>query len=117
GGIVRLTAPAATTCGSKACWTLVGLPTTGMKYKDGTKPPLNDGVKGITGKSRAAGAGQILWTAKGATIPSFALGTGLALPVSAQVVTNDDGCWEADFSTSDVKANSPVYFRATHKAP
>jgi cysteine-rich repeat protein len=116
GGIVaQLSVPAGTmSCGTKPCWSLIGSPPSGIKYKDPEKPPVRDGVKQILGKSSLNGKAKVQVKAQGSSVPEIALGDGLDYPVTAQVVTRDGACWEATFTQADEKKNNPTMFKAMH---
>ena len=113
--VVALTAPANVLCGTVPCWSAKGDPTTSVAYKDKTKPAVSDGVASIKGKAGTDGKAKLSMKAQGLNIPAFTMGSGLASPVVARVVTSDAGCWEASFTAEDEKKNDGVTFKAVRK--
>ena len=114
--LVSATAPAASTCGSKPCWSFTGPSGSpnGVKYNDPAKG--NDGVKGVKGKASSSGKAKLLFKGLGANIPTIGI-AGITYPVTAQVLTSDAGCWEQQFSAADEKKNDGSLFKAVHVAP
>jgi hypothetical protein len=106
--LLRATAPAGGTCGSRACWKAKG--TTGLGYKDPLRDP--DGVDKITLKAGAATKAKVQVSMKGSGVPLPALGS-LGLPLQAQVQGEQGTCWEASFGPAGVIRNDASAFKGT----
>ncbi len=117
GVVVGMTAPAGGMCGTKPCWRTSGNPASGISYKDGAKPPANDGIKLIKGKASASGKAQIQFQGAGQNVPELSLGSGLASPVTAQIHAAGGSCWQANFATDDASKNDAQTFSAIHNTP
>jgi hypothetical protein len=113
--VLQLAAPANVLCGTTPCWSEKGTPVASVKYKDKSKPPASDGITSIKGKAGAGGKAKLSMKAKGQSVPAFALGSALAYPVLARVVTSDAGCFEAAFTAENEKKNDGVTFKAVRK--
>src|SRR5262249_15848923 len=107
--ILRLIAPAGGTCGTKPCWKQLGSPAApkGYKYKD--VDGLPDDLDGITIKAGLAGAAKLSLKGKGAHLMMPHLGA-LALPLTAQLQSENGQCWEGAFSTPTT--NTSTQFKA-----
>ncbi|MBI5503451.1 MAG: hypothetical protein HY899_01510 [Deltaproteobacteria bacterium] len=120
GGIVaNMTAPAASTCAGIDCWKMLGTAGNekGVAYKDKSRIPEHDGVKTLIGKADdgTAGKASVKLVALGENIPAMATGSGLSGTVTAQVVTNNAACWDAQFPSAT--KNDGVLYKAKFKAP
>ncbi len=107
--LLKMTAPAGGTCGSRPCWKQIGrVPPKGFKYKD--RDGLPDDLDGITIRAGGAGAAKLTLKGKGDNIPLPPLGPTLMLPLKAQLQSENGQCYEGTFSTPLV--NSTLDFKA-----
>lgn len=113
--VLRLDAPAGGSCGGKPCWKASGKPgqETGFVYKD--TAGASDGVRSLVLKAHESKA-KLALAAKGANVPAPALGSGVPLPVRAQLVHSGGACWGASFGEPDVKHNDGERLKAARKA-
>jgi cysteine-rich repeat protein len=108
--IVRAAAPAGGVCGTgnklKDCWK----PTKkGFKYVDKALTP--DGLLKVDLKEGVEpGKAKVLVTGKGDNLPMPAL--PLPLPLRAQLHAGNGTCWEATYSATGLKKNTPAEFKA-----
>ena len=109
GLLLKMTAPAGGTCGSRPCWKQIGrVPPKGFKYKD--RDGLPDDLDGITIRAGGAGAAKLTLKGKGDNVPLPPLGPTLVLPLKAQLQSENGQCFEGTFSTPLV--NTTLDFRA-----
>lgn len=112
--LASLTAPAGATCRGIPCWSNpgpAGSPT-GVLFKDKSKVPTHDGISMLSGKADDGASAK-------ASLKLKAAGEHLALgdlyfdsSLSAQIVTDDAGCWEVVFGGNDVKKQTETTFKA-----
>jgi hypothetical protein len=108
--LLKMTAPAGGTCGTKPCWKQLGsVPPKGYKYKDFDGLP-ND-LDGITLKAGLEGKAKMSLKGKGPFVPMPVLG-GFALPLTTQLQSAGGVCWEATFSGTGVQLNTGALFKA-----
>jgi hypothetical protein len=82
----------------------------GFKYSDSAGVP--GGLTSAVLRSGAGSSGLLQWKGKGARLPEVPL--PLALPVTAQVVTNDGtACWQTSFTAGPKVKNFPTSFTAS----
>jgi len=107
--LLKMTAPAGGTCGTKPCWKQLGgaAAPKGYAYKD--RDGLPDDLDGLNLKAGEAGKASVSVKGKGENIPLPALGA-LALPLRAQLQSENGQCYEGTFSTPSV--NTPTQFKA-----
>jgi hypothetical protein len=103
--LLKMTAPAGGTCGTKPCWKQLGPPTLpkGYKYKDIDGLPHD--LDSMTLKSGIDGKAKISLKGKGPNIPMPSLGS-LALPLTTQMQSENGVCWEATTTTPSVNTTS-----------
>lgn len=107
-------APEATMCGDDACWTSS---TKGVKYADKRKPAENDGISQILGAgSDEAGKAKLQLKASGENLPAIDVGF-VTYPVMVQVLTDNAGCWQQQFLSTDEKKFDGVQLKLGHTAP
>jgi hypothetical protein len=87
-----------------AGWRFTG--TTRVGYGDRFRLP--DGIDKVTLRASANGQGKVIARARGVHAPTPAL--PIALPVSVQLQAAHGPCWEATFSASGLKTNTPEVF-------
>jgi YVTN family beta-propeller protein len=107
--LVKMTAPAGGTCGTKPCWKQLGpaiLPK-GYKYKD--LDGLPDDLDSLTLKAGLDGKAKVSLKGKGANVPMPTLGS-LALPLTTQLQSGNGQCYEATTATPSV--NTATLFKA-----
>jgi len=107
GGLkLSATAPAAGTCGTKPCWSII--PGKKLKYSDKDLTP--DGVQKVQAQPGDADRGKIQVKGKGANLGVPML--GLTTPVTVRLVrSGGPACWESTYQTN-VIANTPGTFKA-----
>jgi cysteine-rich repeat protein len=90
-------------------WSAIG--TKGYKYFEPTGVP--SGVNKVILKSGAAGKAKALLKGKGSNLPSGGMfPPGWTLPVTAQLVSSTNACFEATYETDDIIKNDGIQFRA-----
>jgi YVTN family beta-propeller protein len=107
--LLRMTAPAGGTCGTKPCWKQLGPPTLGKGYKYKDVDGLPHDVDSMTLKAGLDGKAKMSLKAKGSNIPLPALGF-LALPLTTQLQSRNGQCYEATTTTPSV--NTTALFKA-----
>ena len=109
GFLLRMTAPAGGTCGTKPCWKQLGSAVTpkGYKYKDADGLPHD--LDGMTLKAGADGKAKMSLKGKGANLPMPVLGD-FSLPLTTQLQRENGQCWEATFSRAGVKVDTSAQF-------
>lgn len=114
--VVRLTAPAAATCGTSPCWSMIGAAgkEKGVVYKDKSKVAEHDGIKLLLGKADdgVAGKATVKLQASGVNIPALSMGAGLPAPVAVQLVTSNAGCWAVEFQSDNATKDNSVTYKA-----
>jgi cysteine-rich repeat protein len=109
--LFRLGAPAGGTCGTVSCWKQVGrgVPT-GYRYRDDDGLP--DGVESLALRAGDAGRARIKLKGKGEHLPMPVL-TELPLPLTVQLHAGGGGCWEATFTATGIRQETPTKFVAS----
>lgn len=107
--LLRMTAPAGGTCGTKPCWKRLGPATLGKGYKYKDLDGLPHDLDSMTLKSGLDGKAKMSLKSKGPNVPLPALGS-FALPLTTQLQSRNGQCWEATTTTPSV--NTTALFKA-----
>ncbi len=109
----EMAAPAASLCGSRACW--IDLGSSGFVYRDRhhDAEATQGGTERLTLRTGAAGDARMFLKGRGAGMSSDnLLPADPSLPVIVQVMSSTGECWGAAFDPVSFKANEARRFRA-----
>jgi NAD(P)H-dependent flavin oxidoreductase YrpB (nitropropane dioxygenase family) len=101
------------TCGTAACWKLLGKVATPKGYKYKNKPGNPDGLTDAKLQAGLVGKAKVQVKGKGVKLTMPAL--GLTPPVTVQLLINDGvttTCWQTTFPSTAVQVNTPAQFKA-----
>jgi uncharacterized delta-60 repeat protein len=108
GQALKMTVPAAATCGAAPCWSSSS---TGYQYKDQVQPPTNAGVSKIKMKT-GAGKAKINVKGRGDSLPD-GNGQPLSGDVTALLVNEETGvCFATSFTGAEITQNDSNGFKA-----
>ena len=99
--LLKMTAPAGGTCGTKPCWKQLGPSTLPKGYKYKNLDGLPDDLDTMTIKAGLDGKAKVSLKGKGLNIPMPPLGA-LALPLTTQLQAENGECYEATTTTPTV---------------
>jgi hypothetical protein len=71
---------------------------------------VNEGTQTVILKAGASGKAKVIFKGKGGNLPVPSLALGLTMPVTVQLVNDQNECWEATYSTAI--NNSTTQFKA-----
>ncbi|HYD49131.1 MAG TPA: choice-of-anchor V domain-containing protein [Terriglobales bacterium] len=111
--ISELDIPSATTCDTKACWSISGDPLAPKGYKYKNKAGAPTGVRSAKLSAGLAGKSKLQVKAKGIDLPDLALAPVGAATVTVQLINTATAiCFGDVYSGAEISKDEPAKFKA-----